>query len=341
MYLGDFSEDQTVRFHWGSTAVAGESITRATNGTISVYKDGNTTQTTTGVTDTEDFDTLTGVHYCEIATTDAFYVAGADYTVILSGATIDGKAINTPLAHFSIENRGVSAAAVTDIQSGLATAAALDAVDNFVDTEVGAIKTVVDAIQAKTDNLPTDPADASVIAGRFDTLDTSVADLPTNAELATAFTEIKGATWSAVTDTLEAIRDRGDAAWITATGFSTHSAADVWAVATRILTAGTNIALAKGTGVTGFNDLSAAQVNAEVVDALNTDTYSEPAQGTPGATISLAAKINYLYKAWRNKTTQTSTTYSLFNDDAATVDHKATTSDDGTTFSKSEVTSGP
>lgn len=33
-----------------------------------------------------------------------------------------------------------------------------------------------------------------------------------------------------------AIRTRGDAAWITATGFSTHSAADIWAVATRALT---------------------------------------------------------------------------------------------------------
>lgn len=42
----------------------------------------------------------------------------------------------------------------------------------------------------------------------------------------------------------------------------------VWAAVTRTLTAGTNIALAKGTGVTGFNDLSAAQVNAEVDTAL-------------------------------------------------------------------------
>lgn len=49
-----------------------------------------------------------------------------------------------------------------------------------------AIKTETAAIKAKTDNLPSDPADASVIAGRFDTLDTSIADLPTNAELATA-----------------------------------------------------------------------------------------------------------------------------------------------------------
>jgi hypothetical protein len=42
----------------------------------------------------------------------------------------------------------------------------------------------------------------------------------------------------------------------------------VWATTTRLLTAGTNIALAKGTGVTGFNDLSAAQVNTEVDTAL-------------------------------------------------------------------------
>lgn len=76
------------------------------------------------------------------------------------------------------------------------------------------------------------------------------------------------ASYSNQTDSLEALRDRGDAAWITATGFSTHSASDVWAVATRVLTAGTNIVLAKGTGVTGFNDLSAAQVNTEVDTAL-------------------------------------------------------------------------
>jgi hypothetical protein len=37
--------------------------------------------------------------------------------------------------------------------------------------------------------------------------------------------------------------------------------AAVWAESSRLLTAGTNIVLAKGVGVTGFNDLSAAQVN--------------------------------------------------------------------------------
>ncbi len=40
----------------------------------------------------------------------------------------------------------------------------------------------------------------------------------------------------------------------------TATATAVWSVATRILTAGTNIVLAKGTGVTGFNDISATDV---------------------------------------------------------------------------------
>jgi hypothetical protein len=125
------------------------------------------------------------------------------------------------------------------------------------------------------------------------------------------------------------------------TSRSSHSAADIWAVATRLLTAGTNIVLAKGVGITGLNDLSAAQVNAEVVDTLATDTYAEPAQGTPAATTNLSAKIGYLYKAFRNRNSQTATQYSLYADDAVTVDQKATVSDDGTTTDTGELATGP
>jgi hypothetical protein len=84
-----------------------------------------------------------------------------------------------------------------------------------------------------------------------------------------------------------------------------------------------------------------AQVNSEVVDALATDTYAEPGQGAPSATASIATKINYLYKAFRNKFTQTGSEFKLFNDDAATVDQKATVSDDGTTFTRNEIGTGP
>ena len=53
-------------------------------------------------------------------------------------------------------------------------------------------------------------------------------------------------------------------------GITQAGADKAWSTAARILTAGTNITLAKGTGVTGFNDLSAADVNTEVDTALNT-----------------------------------------------------------------------
>ncbi len=100
-----------------------------------------------------------------------------------------------------------------------------------------------------------------------------------------------------------------------------------------------------GGNVTGSVGSLAAQakadVNAEVVDALNVDTYAEPGQEAPGATISLAAKIGYLYKAFRNRKTQTATTMSLFADDGTTVDQKATVSDDGSTFDHGEIASGP
>jgi hypothetical protein len=91
-----------------------------------------------------------------------------------------------------------------------------------------------------------------------------------------------------------------------------------------------------------FSDLTtAAEVNAQVVDALATDTYAEPGQGAPAATATLAAKVNYLYKAWRNKKEQTATTWSLYDDAGSTVDQKSTVSDNGTTGSFGEIATGP
>ena len=112
-YLGDFADQQTVHFMWDSSDSNGASITRSTDGTVSVYKDNGLTQTTVGVTDTEDFDSLTGIHVCTIATTDSFYVTGSNYTVVLSAATIDTQTVNAVLAHFSIENRKVILKAAT------------------------------------------------------------------------------------------------------------------------------------------------------------------------------------------------------------------------------------
>jgi hypothetical protein len=96
------------------------------------------------------------------------------------------------------------------------------------------------------------------------------------------------------------------------------------------------------TGSVGSNlELGPTEVNAQVVDALATDTYAEPGQGAPAATATLAAKINYLYKAWRNKSEQNATTYKLYNDAGTVVDQKATCSDDATDATKGLVGTGP
>jgi hypothetical protein len=95
----------------------------------------------------------------------------------------------------------------------------------------------------------------------------------------------------------------GDNINATISSRSSHSAADVWATATRLLTAGTNIVLAKGVGVTGFNDLSAAQVNTEADTALTdydgpTNAELATALGTADdAVLAAVAALNNLSQA--------------------------------------------
>jgi hypothetical protein len=84
-----------------------------------------------------------------------------------------------------------------------------------------------------------------------------------------------------------------------------------------------------------------AQVNTEVTDVLTVDTFAEPGQEAPAATNTLAVKLGYLFKAFRNRITQTATTLSIYDDAGTTIDQKATVSDNGTTFDRGEIGTGP
>lgn len=166
-------------------------------------------------------------------------------------------------------------------------ATALAAINAEADTAISdaALATAAELAKVpKSDGTAT--WNATALASINSQCDTALSDYdgPTNTEMVAAFTQIKGAGW-ATTDTLEAIRDRGDVAWITATGFSTHSAADVWSVATRILTANTNL-----------NDPTAAAIADAVLDeALSGHTTA----GTVGKAISdTLADTNELQGDW-------------------------------------------
>lgn len=148
----------------------------------------------------------------------------------------------------SITASALATDAVTEIQSGLASQSSVDTLTSYVDTEIAAIK-------AKTDNLPSDPADQSLVEAAI-TAATSPLATP-------------------------------------------------------------------------------AQVNAQVLDVLTTDTFAE-LSAPPAATSSLKDKITWLFMYARNKVTQTALARTLYRDDTTTVAGTSATSDNGTTFTKGE-----
>lgn len=104
-YIGDFHDGRIVRYMFNTTGSNGASIAPTTLGTVKCYKDNTAGSVNTSGITTAQFNSLTGVYSVSIDTTNAFYVEGADYTVILEGSTIDGQSVTTPLFQFSIANR--------------------------------------------------------------------------------------------------------------------------------------------------------------------------------------------------------------------------------------------
>lgn len=97
----------------------------------------------------------------------------------------------------------------------------------------------------------------------------------------------------------------------------------VWASATRVLTAGTNL-----------NNLSAAEVLTQVNAAIDT-AIAELGVAAPTATPTLRTGLMLQYMALRNKTTSTATQTTISNNAGTTI-ATAAQSDDATTYEKSE-----
>lgn len=201
-----------------------------------------------------------------------------------------------------------------------------------LDAQIG---TDIDAIKAKTDNLPSDPADASVVAGLIAGVDAKVDIIDTNVDSILVDT---GTTLDGKIDVIDGIVDSilVDTAEIgvAGAGLTAINLPDQTMNITGDITGNLS-------GTVGSLAAQAkADVNAEVLDVLNVDTFAEPGQGTPTATTTIQGKIGYLYKNWRNKKEQTATEWSLYNDDTTTKGQKATVSDDATTATKGEIATG-
>jgi hypothetical protein len=88
-HYGDYAAGDTVYMGFTTTAADGAPIVFADSPAVSVYKDDNDTETTTGVTLAVSDDSRTGWNRVTIATSDGFYTTGSTFFVVVTAGTAD------------------------------------------------------------------------------------------------------------------------------------------------------------------------------------------------------------------------------------------------------------
>lgn len=184
------------------------------------------------------------------------------------GGNVAGDVAGKVLGGGASTITGTGVRAVDGSGAALATASALATAQLDLDILTGTDGVVL--ATAQTNYAPAKAGnqmalvDDAITAAKFDEATAFPLKAADSGSTTVARTGADGDTLETLSDEIDALELHGDSAWATATGFSTHSAADVWAVGTRVLTAGTNIVLEKGVGITGFTDLDAAGVRTAV-----------------------------------------------------------------------------
>jgi hypothetical protein len=361
MHLGHVPAGSTLYIPFASYDSNGASVTLTGLATtdIEIYKDGSVTQRiyTTGYTllDTDgiDLDGITGIHGFSIDLSDdtdtGFYAVGSQYWVIVSAVTIDAQTVNFIAATFRIVPAEASAG-VPDVNVASIDANAITATSIAADA-ITAAKVAADVHAEAADAVWNE-----VVSGH-----------QTDSTFGKAFDGAVTATGVWIADVTEGTLTNPTATFADANWDelqSAHVGAGTFgAIATEIASilvdTGTTLdnklddlasdvsAILTDTGTTlpatlaALNDISAADVNAEMVDVMETDTHAQPGQEAPAATTSYSLMMRYNYKMMRNRKEQTATTFSLYNDGQTAVDQKSAVSDDGTTAVRDELATGP
>lgn len=149
----------------------------------------------------------------------------------------------------------------------------------------------------------------------------------------TAFDQVPGASAPTAAQVADAVWDELRADHVTASTFG--NGVPAYSLSTNAINQLLDEALA------GHVTSGSFAVYVKNILSMLDDVRGEPAQGAPPVNPDMATKVDYLYKAWRNRQTQSASQYSLYADNATTVDHKATFTDDGTTADRGELASGP
>lgn len=95
-HLGDYNTGVTIYGKFTTFRPStGAPYTLAGTPALSVYKDASTTQSTSGVTLTADFDSVTGLNHFTIDTSadGTFYSAGSNFSVVITTGTVDSVSV--------------------------------------------------------------------------------------------------------------------------------------------------------------------------------------------------------------------------------------------------------
>ena len=266
---------------------------------------------------------------------------GADKLQVHADEITAGLITAAAIAANAIDDDALSADAVTAIQSGLATAAALAAVDDFLDTEVAAI--LVD-----TNELQTDWADGGrldlILDARASQASVNTIDDFVDTEIAAIITTLgtpAGVSLAADIAAIEAQTDDIGAAGagLTAVPWNAAWDAEVQSEATDALNAydpPTKAELdtaqdAIEAAVTALNDVTAA----EVVTAIKAGTVAELAAGAFPQTPTIEQVLSLLiHLSARGGTFTKATGVATVENFAGTTVMKRTDTDDGATFNE-------
>jgi hypothetical protein len=108
MYLGNYTEDeQYVDLKFYTHSLAGVPTTLSGTPAVSCYPANSTTEITTGVALTANFDGVTGLNHVRVdLSAHASYIVAQDYQLVITTGTVDSvSVVGVVLAHFSIEHR--------------------------------------------------------------------------------------------------------------------------------------------------------------------------------------------------------------------------------------------
>lgn len=235
MGLGDFDAGATL-YHKFTTfnPSTGAPFTLAGTPAISVYKDSSTTQSTSGVTLTADFDSVTGLNHVavDLSSDGTFYAAGSFFDIVITTGTVNSvSAVGVVVERFTIRKNSALKPATAGRTLVVDAAGLGDA--NAVKvgpTGAGTAQTARDlglALPAVAPNAANGllisiagGLDMDDIGADVDAIETAVALLPsaaTNAStlLAAALTvhDTTAITTSTVNDALLGARSQGGGAW--------------------------------------------------------------------------------------------------------------------------------